>query len=125
MICLFLGEGINMEFFEKVGKNISLILQEKEINQTTLAEKMGISKQVMSKIINGQKAINILEMKHIASILETNVDRIMNISEEYDMADESLVMLMGAIKTEKAKNKMEFLNNVIDEIVFLEDLQYE
>lgn len=114
-----------MEFFEKVGKNISLILQEKGINQTTLAEKMGISKQVMSKIINGQKAINILEMKHIASILETNVDRIMNISEEYDMADESLVMLMGAIKTEKAKNKMEFLNNVIDEIVFLEDLQYE
>lgn len=47
-----------MNFFEQIGNNILQILKEKNINQTELAEKIGVSKQVLGKIVKGQKAIN-------------------------------------------------------------------
>ena len=45
-------------------KIISLeVLTEKNMSQTELAEKIGVSKQVMGKIVKGQKSINALEIK--------------------------------------------------------------
>ena len=110
-----------MNFFEMVGRNILDVLQDRDISQTELADKMDVSKQVMSKIINGQKAINALEMKKIADILGIDLNRLMNTHSQDANADESLVMLMGTIENPEAKETMLFLNEVIDELIFMED----
>ena len=62
--------------FIQVGKNIQTFLSEKGKTQQNLADAMGISKQVMSKIINGNKAINVTEIAKIAEFLEVSVDDI-------------------------------------------------
>lgn len=114
-----------MNFFELLGRNIAEILREKEMSQTELAEKMNISKQVMSKIVNGQKAINALEIKKIADVLGTDLNRLMEDRVSEVDGDESLAMLMGNIANSQAKDTLRFLNDVIDELIFMEDLLHE
>lgn len=111
-----------MNYFEITGLNILDVLKEKNMNQTELADKIGVSKQVMSKIIKGQKAINVEEIKKIADILTVDVNRLTedrnNISED----DESLVMLMGTVGNKESKETLAFLNEVIDELIYMEEL---
>ena len=114
-----------MNFFEMVGKNILDVLQNRSISQTELADEMGVSKQVMSKIIKGQKAINALEIKKIADILNTDLNSLMENRNQDVSTDESLVMLMGTIENPEAKETMRFLNEVIDELLYMEDLLHE
>ena len=94
------------------------------MSQSDLAERMGISKQVMSKIINGQKAINALEIKSIAEILDVDVNRLVEEKINQTNSQESLVMLMGEVNDD-TKKELTFLSTVINEIDYLEDLLHE
>lgn len=114
-----------MNFFEMVGQNILDVLQDREMSQTELADKMDVSKQVMSKIINGQKAINALEMKTIAGILNIDLEKLMENRSQDANIDESLILLMGKIENPESKETIRFLNTVIDELIFMEDLLHE
>ncbi len=113
-----------MNFFENIGLNISEVLSDRNMSQTDLAERMGISKQVMSKIINGQKAINALEIKSIAKILDVDVNRLVEEKTSNTNNRESLVMLMGEVNG-NTKQELTFLNTVINELDYLEDLLHE
>lgn len=107
-----------MNFFETVGKNILEVLLEKNINQTELAEKIGVSKQVMGKIVKGQKAINALEIKKISEALEINMERLLE--EKEDLVEEPVLMFMGKVK-EQSKEDIKFLSSVIGEIISMEE----
>lgn len=104
--------------FLQVGKNIQNILYEKNMTQQYLADRLNISKQVMSKIITGAKAINVLEISQIASILEVSVEELLNVKKESDTHNFSF---MGRVENEKTKEKMELLKTIIDEIILLEE----
>ena len=52
--------------FAQVGENIQHLLDERGMTQQNLAEALGISKQVVNKIIKGNKAINVKEIAEIA-----------------------------------------------------------
>ena len=41
--------------YTEVGKNISMVMEQRGMTQQNLANRLGISKQVMSKIIKGNK----------------------------------------------------------------------
>ncbi|MEL7598125.1 MAG: helix-turn-helix transcriptional regulator [Clostridiaceae bacterium] len=107
-----------MNFFETVGKNILEVLLEKNISQTELAEKIGVSKQVMGKIVKGQKAINALEIKKISEALEINMERLLE--EKEDLVEEPVLMFMGKVK-EQSKEDIKFLSSVIGEIISMEE----
>ena len=47
------------------------------MTQLSLADGLGISKQVMNKIIKGSKAINVNELAKIAAILSTSTDALL------------------------------------------------
>lgn len=104
-----------MNFFEIVGRNILDILNEQGKTQSYLADEIGISKQVMQKIIKGKKAINILEITQIADVLNVSVDIL---TKKVDDVENSLVMFMGEVKN---KEQFDFLNKVIEEIVSMEE----
>lgn len=106
-----------MNFFEIVGNNIIKILDEKKMMQSTLAEQIGVSRQVIQKIIKGKKAINILELKQIAGVLQVSMDELTN-ENKVTVDSTSLIMFMGAFAN---KQNYEFLNTVIEEIIDMEE----
>ena len=111
-----------MEFFELVGKNISDILRKKGWTNIQLAEEIGVSKQVIGKILKGQKAINALEIKKISSKLDASIDEL--IDEREEEIEEPVLMFMGTVN-EKNREQFEFLNLVIKEIIDMEELNNE
>lgn len=106
-----------MNFFEIVGNNISKILNSTNMSQTSLAEKVGVSKQVMQKIIKGKKAINVLELKQIAEALKVNMEDL-TVEPTVQNDPSSLVMFMGEFKNQK---DYKFLNSIIEEIIDMEE----
>ena len=107
-------------FFELVGKNISCVLEQKRITQQSLADILGVSKQVLSKIIKGQKAINVIEISMISKALDVSIDSLLGVlPQKPDLLPQ--FSFMGELKKEKTKDKVDFLRGVIDEILFLED----
>ena len=108
--------------FIQVGKNIQTFLSEKGKTQQNLADAMGISKQVMSKIIKGAKAINVNELSKIASVLGTTTDSLLTMNTESEIAES--MAFMGTIQNEDTRNKVEMLRSAIDEILLLEELAH-
>jgi len=106
--------------FAQVGANIQKELENKSMTQQSLADALSISKQVMSKIINGAKAINVSELARIASILGITTDALltMNVADSHG---ESMAF-MGTIQDEKTREKVELIRSAIDEIQLLEEI---
>ncbi|MCI1693311.1 helix-turn-helix domain-containing protein [Aneurinibacillus aneurinilyticus] len=109
-----------MDFFENVGRNILVVLKQQGSSQSSLAEKIGVSRQVMQKIIKGKKAINALEISKIAEVLGVSVETLTQETTKTQEEDQ-VVMFMGSIKNEHVKEKFDFLNVIMEEIVHMED----
>lgn len=107
--------------FSQVGKNISNVMTQRGMTQQNLADKLGISKQVMSKIIKGNKAINVTELSQIASILGNTTDSLLTV-ESNAITREPGLAFMGMIKDEETRTKVELLRNAIDQIHLLEEM---
>lgn len=108
--------------FAQVGNNILKEIDKKRFTQQGLADALGVSKQVMNKIIKGSKAINVNELARIASILGTTTDELLTIGSE-PVTEESL-SFMGSITCEETRGKIDLMRRAIDEIHMLEDLLY-
>jgi transcriptional regulator with XRE-family HTH domain len=109
--------------FQEVGNNIHFFLKEKNLTQQALADTLGISKQVMTKIINGKKAINVSEIANIAEKLGTTTDCLLQPSPKKGKIQD--FSFMGSIKNEETRKKIGTLNEVIKEILLLEGLSDE
>lgn len=110
--------------FTQVGKNISNAMTQRGMTQQNLADRLGISKQVMSKIIKGNKAINVTELSQIASILGCTTDSLLTI-ESNTINRKPGLSFMGMIKDDETRAKVELLRNAIDQIHLLEGLDNE
>ena len=108
--------------FAQVGANIQKQLEEKGLTQQGLARALGISKQVMNKIIKGCKAINVRELAEIASVLGTTADDLLLIREEPAAEDSQSFMFMGSVADEATREKVDLIRSAIDEIHMLEEL---
>ena len=70
--------------FAQVGENIQHLLDERGMTQQNLAEALGISKQVVNKIIKGNKAINV---KEIAEILDKKQSTVLSLMKRGNCRD--------------------------------------
>ena len=104
--------------FAQVGANILDKIERKGMTQQSLA--LGISKQVMNKIIKGSKAINVNELAKIASVIGTTTDELLTVSGEPVSADS--MSFMGSVTDEETLEKIELMRSAIDEIHMLEEL---
>lgn len=105
--------------FKQVGMNIQDILTERGLTQQFLADELGVSKQVMSKILAGNKAINVYEIRRIGEILSVSSEVLLNTEEEQEEIHH--FDFMGKVRNDETKEKIRFLQGVIDEIVMLEE----
>jgi transcriptional regulator with XRE-family HTH domain len=108
-------------FFIQVGNNIQSILSKQDKSQQFLADCLGISKQVMSKIISGSKAINVLEIDKIAKALNVTTDSLLENKNNTEQNQYHYFAFMGKVKNEDTKKKIDFIRTVIDEILLIED----
>ena len=106
--------------FSQVGSNIQKQLDAKGFTQQKLADSLGISKQVMNKIIKGNKAINVNELARIASILGITTDELLTVGGEPVTVDS--LSFMGSVTCEETREKINLIRQAIDEIHMLEDL---
>lgn len=109
--------------FTQVGRNIQAELSGKSMTQQNLADALGISKQVMSKIVKGNKAINVGELGMIATVLGTTTDKLLTVTEM--PVHELSFSFMGRIRRDETREKVEFLKTAIEEIQLLEELDDE
>lgn len=106
--------------FAQVGANIQKKLDIKGMTQQGLADALGISKQVMNKIIKGSKAINVNELAKIAEILSTSTDALLMVEAEPVIVDS--LSFMGVVHDEATCERVNMIRSAIDEIHMLEEL---
>ena len=116
-------EGVSdmANLFTQIGNRIQHILETKQMSQSELAERIGVSRQVMSKIVNGKKAINVEEISKIAVSIGVSLDDLMKLESLTTDTDPILVM-MGTISKGNTKDDLRFLNHIMDEMILLEEL---
>lgn len=106
--------------FQEVGSNIQRLLKNRGMSQQDLADKLGVSKQVMSKIISGAKAINVAEISRIATILAITVDELLHSTGKAEGVE--AFSFMGEIHSEYTREKVSHIQNVINELIFLDEI---
>lgn len=118
--------GFKMNYFENIGDNIQKILSSINMTQSELADRIGVSKQVMTKIVKGQKAINAYEIKSISSALGISLDDLVKERTYDDYSEvEPVLMFMGKIHNEETREKLKFLNSIIIDMVKMEEILNE
>lgn len=106
--------------FAQVGDNIQKQMDMKGFTEQGLADELGISKQVMDKIIKGSKAINMRELAMVASVMGTTADKLLTIGGEQLSADS--LRFMENVTDERLLHKINLIRLAIDEIHMLEEL---
>ena len=85
--------------------------------QVDLAEGIGVSKQTMSKMLNGGRAINAFELKKIADYLGISMDSLVNIPTQSTPKD-VIHTFMGRVETDEAREALRTADEVSDLILF-------
>ena len=105
--------------FSQVGDNIQKELDRRGMTQQSLADMLGISKQVMHKIVKGSKAINVNELSRIAETLGVTTDELLTVETAPDT--ESQLWYMGSVTDQETLDKVNLIRQAIDEIHMLEE----
>lgn len=114
-----------MVFYEMVGKRILDKLNQKGWKQQDLADRLNISKQVMSKILKGEKNTTIVEIRNIADILDVDVNTLLKPQDSVSDINKNLSIqpiFMGRVTTEIGKSSIKKADMVIDMINKYEEL---
>jgi transcriptional regulator with XRE-family HTH domain len=99
-------------------------LKNRGMTRQQLADRLGISEQAVNRIINGKKAINIMELSQVASILDISPDELLSVKNPIQMENKKQ-LFTDELKNEEVHRNIDFLRNVIDQIRILEDLIHE
>mgnify|MGYP000872487942 FL=1 len=106
----------------QVGQTIYALLKERGLTQQALADTLGISKQVMNKIINGKKVMNVSELVRIANALGISADVLLRSFTPSPEPYPPVFAFRGVAVSDEDKEKLEVFRTIIGEIHLLEDL---
>ena len=100
-----------------IANNIQAELKKENKKQVDLAEGIGVSRQTMSKIMNGARAINAIELHKISEYLHVSMDSLMKMPEK-PMDTNVIHAFMGRVKTEEARKGIRLADELSDMILF-------
>ena len=99
-----------------IANNIQAELKKENKKQVDLAEEIGVSKQTMSKIMNGARAINAVELHKISEYLHVSMNSLMKMPEK-PMDTNVIHAFMGRVKTEEARKGIQLADKLSDLIL--------
>lgn len=100
-----------------IARNILAILKKQNKKQVDLAEALQTNKQTVSKMLNGVRMINAIELKQIADFLGVKMEELTKIPENVPNTD-VIHVFMGKIESEQAKNALQIADQLSDMILF-------
>lgn len=99
--------------YQEIGRRIAGYRNELGLSQEVIAERMGISRAVLSKIENGQKAINAMELQAVCTALG------LSLGDLIEERPQSLALaFMGSAKTEPAKQAIASVDRLAEEYLW-------
>lgn len=100
-----------------IANNILMRLKEQHKKQVDLADGIGISKQTVSKMLNGSRAINAIELRRIAEYLGVTMDTLAKLPEA-PQENNIIHAFMGRVTSEGGKNALAIADKLSDMILF-------
>lgn len=100
-----------------IANNIIAIMEEKRIKQIDLAGAMNLTKQTISKMLNGSRMINAAELVRIAKILDVEIVELTKLPVT-NQGDNALKVFMGSFESENAKSALAIADELADMIIF-------
>ncbi len=100
-----------------IASNILAILKQQNKKQIDLAEALQTNKQTVSKMLNGTRMINAIELKQIADFLGVKMEELTKI--QGNTVDTDIVhAFMGKVESKQAKNALKIADTLSDMILF-------
>ncbi len=100
-----------------IAKNIITILKQQNKKQIDLANALNVNKQTVSKMLNGSRMINAVELDLIAKFLGVKMEELTKIRE--DFIDTDIVhAFMGKVESKEAINALQIADKLSDMILF-------
>lgn len=100
-----------------IANNILECLRTQGRKQAELADGIGVSKQTMSKMLNGGRIINAVELKKISDYLHVSMENIMRLP-DMRLESDTIHTFMGKVETKSARDAIELADLVSDLILF-------
>lgn len=104
---------------EIISRNILTIMKQNGKKQVEFANYMGVSKQVVSKMLSGARLISAVELGEAAAFLNVPMEQLVRIPQG---APETNVVreFMECAKSENARNGLKIADEIADMICFYE-----
>jgi transcriptional regulator with XRE-family HTH domain len=105
------------EYSDKLGKRIARSRKELDFTQKQLAEKLGISQQLMANYELGQRRIHVYLLIKIANALHTSVDTLLGMNKKNKRGPVPKIQMrieqIQKLPLQKQKMILEFLDSFI------------
>ena len=106
---------VNMN--ETISNNIINILQQNGKKQIDLAGYLGVSKQIISKMLSGVRVINAVELQKIAEFLGVSMESLVKIPGIIPETN-AVKAFMGRVESTEAKEGLKIADEIADMICF-------
>ena len=106
---------VNMN--EVISNNILQLMKQKGVKQIDLANYLGVSKQIVSKMLNGSRMINAIELQKIAEFFSVSMESLLQIPQTSTDSN-TLKAFMGKVESEEAQKGLALADEVADLICF-------
>lgn len=100
-----------------ISENITNLLGKNGKKQIDLAEYLGVSKQVISKMLGGSRIFSAEELQSIAQYFDIDMKDLMAITNP-SLEVNAIKAFMGSVNSVEAKHGLEILDEIADMIVF-------
>ena len=106
---------INMN--EIISNNIMNIMKQNDKKQVDLAGYLGVSKQVVSKMLSGIRMINAIELQKIAEFLDVTMESLVKVPQVIPEMN-TVKVFMGSVESQEAKDGLEIADEIANMICF-------
>lgn len=106
---------VNMN--EIISNNIMNIMKQNDKKQIELAGQLGVSKQVISKMLSGARIINAIELQKIAEFLGVTMESLVKVPQVLPETN-TVKAFMGRVESQEAKDGLAIADEIANLICF-------
>ena len=102
---------------EIISHNIMNIMKQNDKKQVELAGYLGVSKQIISKMLSGSRMINAVELQKIAEFLDVTMESLVKVSQTLPETN-TVKAFMGRVESQEAKEGLAIADEIANLICF-------
>ena len=100
-----------------ISRNVLELLRVNGKKQNDLAAVLGVSKQVMSNMLNGSRMINAVELRQIAEYFNVSMEKLMESPKNAENIN-VVHAFIGEVKSPAAKQSLKFVDELADMVIY-------